>query len=215
MFNAILKTQWNATRVMVLLTAILAFAVPLASLQDALGALSPQAFVETMQKWGGAYAVLAALTGLFVGMAAWRPDQTGRHVYALSLPISRARYVMFRFAAGGVFIAPSVVALLVGALLVTWSGAVPESLRGYPFALALRFAFAAAVAYSMFFAIAASTSRTAGLILAAMAGVVFGQYLVNVIGSTEYDILGPITNFIFLKPGILSVFSGRWMLVDV
>lgn len=215
MFEAILRTQWKATRAMVLLTTLLAFALPLASLQAARDDLSAQQFVMTMQAWGGGYSVLAALLGLLVALAAWRPDHVGHHVYALSLPLPRSRYALFRFGAGAAFLAPSIVALLIGALVVTFSGAVPQGLHGYPLALTLRFAFASAVAYALFFAIASSTSRTAGLIIAAMVGVVFAQYLLSVVANTNADILGPILDFILFRPGILSVFAGRWMLVDV
>jgi len=215
MFEAILRTQWKATRAMVLLTTILAFGLPLASLQGARDASSAQQFVITMQAWGGGYSVLAALLGLLVALAAWRPDHVGQHVYALSLPIPRSRYALFRFGAGAAFLAPTVVALLLGALVVTFSGAVPEGLHGYPLALTLRFAFAAMVAYALFFAIASSTSKTAGTIIGVMVGLVFAQYLLSVVADTNTNILEPIVNFLLYRPGVLSVFAGRWMLIDV
>lgn len=215
MFEAILRTQWKATRAMLLLTTLLAFALPLSSLQAARDDLSAQQVIATMQSWGGGYSVLAALLGLLVALAAWRPDHVGRHVYALSLPISRSRYTLFRFSAGATFLAPSVIALLIGALVVTFSGAVPQGLHAYPVALTLRFALAAVVSYALFFAIASSTSRTAGFIIAAMAGLVFAQYLLSVVGDSRVDILGPIIDFILYRPGVLSVFAGRWMLIDV
>jgi hypothetical protein len=215
MFEAILRTQWKATRAMVLLTTLLAFALPLASLRAAHDNLSAQQFVGTMQAWGGGYSVLAALLGLLVALAAWRPDHAGHHVYALTLPVPRSRYTLFRFGAGAAFLAPSIVALLIGALVVTFSGAVPQGLHAYPVALTLRFAFAAVVAYALFFAIASSTSRTAGLIIAIMVGLVFAQYLLSVVANSHTDILGPILDFILYRPGILSVFAGRWMLIDV
>jgi len=31
----------------------------------------------------------------------------------------------------------------------------------------------------------------------------------------QYDLLGHVSSFLFSEPGLLSVFTGRWMLVDV
>lgn len=215
MFRVIVWAQWKATRALVLLTTVLAFALPLAALRAASDFARPSEFVTTMQEWGPAYALLAAALGLLVALGAWRRDHLGGHAYALSLPIARSRYVLFRFGAGALFLAPTVVGLLLGGLLVAASGAIPAGLHVYAAALTLRFAFAALVAYAIFFAIAGSTSKMAGYILAAMGGLVFAQYLIEVLSPGGQDILGPVLNFILYRPGILSVFAGRWMLVDV
>lgn len=215
MFNAILWSQWKAARGVVLLTALLAFGLPLASLQSAIGAYQADGFVAKMQQYGAGYSVLAALAGLLLGMAAWRPDQQGRHVYALSLPIARPRYTMFRFGAGAMFLLPTVGGVLLGSIAVALSGAIPEGLHAYPVALSLRFAFAAAVSYALFFAISSSTAKTSGYIIAVLFGLFFAQYILSVVAQSQVDVLTPVRDFLFDRPGILSVFAGRWMLVDV
>jgi hypothetical protein len=91
---------------------------------------------------------------------------------------------------------------------------IPEGLHAFPLSLTLRFALAAAVAYALFFAIGSGTTKTAAIILGAIAGLLLGQWLLFVVGI-EYDLLSRVGDFVFVKPGILSVFSGRWMLVDV
>lgn len=213
MFRAILRTQWKGSRTLVLLTTILAFALPLASLNSARGTVNATQFISSMQAWAGGYALLAAGLGLLVAMSAWQADHAGRHVYALSLPVSRSRYTVMRMGAGALFMVPPVLAVLLGSLIVAASD-IPNGLHAYPFALAVRFAFAAAVAYAIFFAIASSTPQTAGVILGVIAAVLFTQYLMSVMGA-KVDILEPIARFIFVKPGVLSIFTGRWMLVDV
>ena len=213
MFRALLATQWKGTRTVVLLATLVGFALPLMSLRSARGASSATQFIGAMQGWAGGYAILAAGLGLLVAMAAWQPDHAGRHVYALSLPISRAHYTLLRLGAGALFLVPPALALLVGALIVAVSD-VPAGLHAYPLALAVRFALATAVAYSIFFAIASATPQTAGVILGAIAAVLFTQYLLSIMGTGQ-DILSPIANFIFVRPGVLSIFTGRWMLVDV
>lgn len=213
MFHAILRTQWKSSRLLILLATIVGFALPLASLNSARGTVNATQFIAAMQQWAGGYAILAAGLGLLIAMAAWQPDHAGRHVYALSLPVSRSRYTLLRMGAGALFMVPPIFAVLFGAMIVGISD-IPTGLHAYPFALALRFAFAAAVAYAIFFAIASSTPQTAGVILGIIAAVLFTQYLMSVMG-TKQDILEPIVRFIFVKPGVLSIFTGRWMLVDV
>lgn len=214
MFRAILLTQWKWTRMVVLFATVLAFSMPLFAYAAARQTETARGFITATQQWAGGYALLAAALGLLVALSAWQHDHQGRHVYALSLPVSRARYAGLRLGAGAVFLLPAIVALLLGALIVTFSGTIPDGLRAYPIALTLRFAFAAMLAYAIFFAIASSTPQTAGVILGLIAAVFFTQYLLTVFGN-RIDLIGVITNFIFVRPGILSVFTGRWMLIDV
>jgi hypothetical protein len=199
---------------MVLLAVLLAFMVPLGGLFAAKQVSTASEFLVRMQAWGFTYSMLAAFIGLAVAMLAWRPDHLARHVYALSLPISRPQYAWFRFLAGATFLAPVLAAFLVGCLLVAVSGAIPEGLRAYPFSITFRFLMALLTAYALLFAIAASTPRTAGIVLLAITSVFLAQILLSAIISRPVDILTPIRDFIFYRPGILSVFSGRWMLVD-
>jgi hypothetical protein len=213
MFRAILLTQWKGTRLLVLLATLVGFALPLASLQSARNAYNAIQFIAEMQRWAGGYALLAAGVGLLVAMAAWQPDHAGRHVYALALPVTRSRYAMMRMGAGALFLLPPVIGVLAGSLVVAASDAIPIGLHAYPVALALRFLFAAIVAYGIFFAIAASTSQSAGVILGLIAAVLFTQYVLSVTGSNE-NILKPIVDFVFMRPGVLSIFAGRWMLID-
>ncbi len=214
MFRAILETQWKWTRGVALFATLAAFAIPLAAFGGGRASWgSPLAVVGTMQSAGMGYAVVAAGLGLAVAVAAWSNDHRGRHVYALSLPVPRWHYSLMRLGAGAVFLAPPVIGLFLGAQIVAFSGAVPAGLHAYPVLLTLRFAFAAAVAYAIFFAISSSTPRTAGVLLATIA--VFGlvQYVVSLSGS-HADLLSPAMNWVFGKAGALSVFSGRWMLID-
>src|SRR3954463_15223225 len=104
MLAAITRTQWKWTRGVVLLATLVAFAIPLASLQAARDSYSAGDYVAQMQIWGVGYSLLAAGTGLLVALAAWSHDHRGRHVYALSLPVTRARYALLRFTAGAAFI---------------------------------------------------------------------------------------------------------------
>ena len=215
MFKAILETQWKWTRGVVLAATLAGFAIPIASLQAAHAASNESQieFVSTMQLWGAAYALLAAALGLFVAFAAWAHDHRGRHVYALSLPISRARYALMRFGAGATFLAPTVIAVFAACVLVSTLGGIPEGLRTYSGAVTLRFAFAALVAYALFFAVASSTQKAAGILLGVLAAVLLTQYGLE-LADVRVDLMGRAMELLMSSPGVLSVFTGRWTLID-
>lgn len=214
MFRSIVLTQWKWTRTVALLATVIGFSLPLASLQSATDTATPLEFIMRMQTWGVGYALLAALAGLLVALAAWGHDHQGRHVYALSLPVTRARYTMLRFGAGALFLLPIVAAVFLGSLIVIATGSIPQGLHAYPVALTARFALAALVGYAIFFAIGSGTSRTAAVVLAVVGVVLLAQLLVSA-SDAQFDLLGRVAEVLFGRAGVLSVFSGRWMLVDV
>lgn len=218
MFRMMLYGQWKWSRLIVLLGTVAGFALPIVSLQGAARAdrspLMAGELLDTVQKWGVLYPVLAAALGLLVALATWAPDHRGRHVHALSLPLPRWRYVLLRFAGGAVLLAAPILAVLAGALLATGTATIPEGLRGYPVALAVRFALAVIVAYAVFFAVSAGTARTAGIIL----GVIGAALLVQIIAGAaniDLDLVGRLQILVLNWPGPLAIFTGRWMLIDV
>jgi hypothetical protein len=218
MFRAVLSAQWRWTRLIVALGTIAGFTLPILSVQGASRhAATPLAAGELltgMQAWGILYPVLAAALGLLVAVAAWAPDHRGRHVHALSLPLPRWRYVWLRFAAGLAVLAGPVVAVLAGAVLASVTATLPAGLQAYPVALTIRFALAVLVAFAVFFAVSAGTSRTAGIILSVMGAFVLVQVLASAAGL-DLNLLGPMQDAVLGWSGPLAIFTGRWMLIDV
>jgi len=212
MLKAILWSQWKPTRGLVLITSIIAFALPVSSLTIT-STLRAQEVTRVMQSYGALYPMLAALTGLLIAMAAWAPDHAGRHTYALSLPVTRSQYAGMRFIAGSAFIGVTAAALLVGTLIVAVAGAIPDGLHVYPVALTFRFALAAMVAYAIFFAISSSTSQTAGVILGVMASILLAQFVLAMM-EVDFNLIEKVGEFLAYRPGLFSVFAGRWMLID-
>ena len=213
-FRQILFTQWKWSRVLLLLLTVSAFAIPALSVQTSLDAWSNYDVVFRLQAFGVAYPILAGATGLRLSLTAWSSDHRGRHVYALSLPIERWRYVMLRYAAGLLLIVPPVLAVWIGGEAATRLGSLPAGLHGYAGSLALRYALAAVLSYTALFAISAGTPRTAGIVLGIGAGIVAIHLLLGAAG-VEVDLLGPIVNGLFVWPGPFEIFTGRWMLIDV
>lgn len=214
MFKALLAVQWKWTRGAALLATILAFAIPLASVQFS-DAYRQEAgpMVVRMQSFGVAYAILAAGVGLAFALFAWGSDHRGRHVYALSLPVDRSRYAAMRFGAGILFLALPALGVLAGSLVAMSIATIPAGLHAYPVSLTLRFLLASAVAFSIFFAIAASTPKAAGMTLGLLASLFVAAFLLSA-ASIEFNLLGHVADFVFSGLGPLSVFTGRWMLID-
>jgi hypothetical protein len=219
MFRALMTVQWKWTKAVALLATLLGFAVPIASVQ-AVRFLEDDwvpvaaSVVSTMQRFGVAYALLAGGVGLAFALLAWSHDHRGRHVYALSLPISRARYAGMRFAAGLCFLLLPTIGVLVGSVVAVLIAPIPPGLHGYPVALTLRFFLACCVAFSIFFAISSSTAKAAGIVLGSLAALLLIAFILSA-ASVSYDLLGHTATFFFAVPGVLSIFTGRWMLVDV
>lgn len=218
MFRAILYTQWKWSRLAVVLTAVVAFTIPVLSVQAA-GTADPTGWdtadlLRTVQSWSAWYPFLALAIGLLGATTAWSHDHRGKHVYALTLPIPRWHYVLLRYGAAAVLLAVSVFALWVGALVATAAATIPPGLDAYPTALALRFGLAVFVAFSLFFAISAGSMRTAAYVLLAIAGLLLIQLLLA-LGDFEVNVVSPIFDRIVTWPGPFEIFTGRWMLIDV
>jgi len=218
MFRMILFTQWKWSRLTVLLAVLGAFLLPILSVQQAgdpdRTSWEARMLLVSIQSWSVLYPALATAIALFLALAAWSADHRGRHVYALSLPVPRWHYALQRFGAGAVLLAAPALALLLGALVAAATANIPHGLRAYPLALAARFTLAMAVAYAVFFAISAGTTRTAGYVLSIVAGIVVVQVLAAAAGI-ELHLIPFLGDRLLMWPGPLEIFSGRWMLIDV
>lgn len=218
MFRVILWGQWKWSRMMVIGSVLAGFLLPLLSVRIGSptegSATSAQELLRQVRGWGSVYPLFAAGLGLLLAVSAWAPDHRGKHIHALSLPITRARYVLLRYGAGWCLLAPAVVALLAGALLVQGTTTLPAGFQAYPLALTLRFALATGVAFSIFFAIAGGTPRTAGLVLVGVVLLVLGAIFGAQAGLPLDDVLGAL-DAIFGPRGPFGVFGGHWMLIDV
>jgi hypothetical protein len=217
MFRVILASQWKWTRAVLLVMTCAAFALPFLSIRNASRAfaeMNARDLLQNMDGFGVFYAMMAAFIGLLVAAMAWTSDHAGRHVYALSLPIERWKYVAMRFGAGALTLTPPAIALWLGGAVALQSTEIPAGLHTHPLALAIRFALGMLVAYAIFFAISSGTKRTAGVILAVL-GVMVG---LEIVGDMLNIGLSPFTTLLDILvhwSGALGVFNGRWMLIDV
>ncbi len=165
MFLVVLESQWRWSRLVVVFGTLAGFFLPVLSLQGATSgprAMPAADLLHFLQSWGILYPLLAGLLGLLVAIAAWAPDHRGRHVHALSLPLPRWQYVLYRLAAGLTVLTLPILAVAIGAALVDRTATIPIGLHGYAGALGLRFALAILVAFATFFAISGGTAGQQG-----------------------------------------------------
>lgn len=221
MYTQVLKAQWLAARLPVVLLAVLGFALPL--LTVTYGGSLENAPTERVAQWlfasqkiGVLIPGLALLVGLLLGIGAWAADHAGKHVYALSLPVPRPMYVLLRFAAGATLLAAPVVALGIGSLVAALSVQLPSGIHAYPLQLTVRFALASLVCYAIFFAISIATRRAALAVLGVICGVVLADVLVSSLDlQAGAAVTGWLFNALTTWPGPLAILMGRWALFDV
>ncbi len=219
MYRQVLHSLWSGLRLPVVLLALVAFALPLLTVTyggNLEGAPTGRVaeWLYAAQQIGVLIPGLALVVGLLLGLGTWMHDHAGKHVYALSLPVSRERYVWLRFAAGATLVLVPAAGMLAGALIATVSVRLPSGVHAYPVALTARFLMAAFVCYAIFFAIAISTRRAAVAVLGLICGVLLADLLLLAIGvgsSVTPTVLMWLSNW----PGPLAILMGRWALFDV
>ncbi len=218
MFREILRTQARWSTIGIVVGAVVAFALPLFAVQGAGNAdptwLDARDLLREQLRWGQWYPMLAMAVGLLIGTGAWAADHRSRHVYALTLPLARWRFVLLRYGAGLVLLIAPVLALAAGSAVAAVAATIPTGLHAYPVALSIRFALAVVLAYSIFFAISSGTTKTAGYVLSAVGAIVVMQLLFGFFGS-DANLLVAIFDRMVTWPGPFEIFSGRWMLIDV
>ncbi len=218
MFVEVLRSQWKASLVTMSIVAVAAFALPLVSVQPAgeasLSVYNTVFIMEELARYSQWFGGLALATGLLAAVIAWGNDHRVKHVYPLILPVPRWYYALLRFTAGLVILTLPLAALWVGSMIAAFAATVPVGLSTYPHALSLRFAIASLLAYSIFFAISASTTRTAAYVLVIAGIVVVGQVGVGILG-VDADVMGEFFRRLTVWPGPFEIFTGRWVLIDV
>lgn len=225
----VLRVQWLSSRWLLVPLVLIGIGLPQAVVR--LAVLDSQRFatqsvvgaavlLQALQAYSVIFPYLAAITGALIALATWNWDHRTGHVYALSLPISRAQYTLLKLWAGAVVLVVAALAIWIGAWIATASVEIPEGVRAYPFAFGARFLLAGTILYATFFALASGTIRTTlivtiGLVLVLIVGSIVvpwieTRYLMDLYSPTEL-----ISQLLRTAPGPFRVFGGSWLLIDV
>jgi len=228
MYQPMLFLHWKQIRFGLIPFILAAFSLPLLTVQG-LGmplwadsaSLDAYRIVSQNQDFLMFYPLLALGVGITLALSAWNWDHQLKHVYALSLPVSRMEYTMLKMGAGAALALLPVAGLWLGAHLATMTIALPEGIHAYPNQLATRFALAVLVSYAALFAMAAGTMRTTIYIVSAVIAffVVGGtstEFLANYFTVFESrSFLQWAVELLASAPGPFEIFTGSWTLIDV
>lgn len=218
MLREMIRFQWTRVRITTALVAMVFLTLPLVMIRAMGGPGTSGAqvvwWLSAAETIGRILPIGALFVGLFLGVAAWMDDARGNHVYALSLPLSRPRYVLYRFVAGGLPMLVPAAALLIGCLAAAAAVTVPAGIQAYPVAVAARMLLGSLTCYAIFFSIAAMTRKAVQYTFAVIAGALIVQ-LVMAIAGIERNLIGDIVTLLTEAPGPLAILTGRWALFDV
>lgn len=228
MYRSMLFLHWKQIRLALIPLAMAAFGLPLIVIEGmgtpagmSTASVDAYTFMGGVDIWLPMFPLLAAAIGTTLALSAWNWDHQLKHVYALSLPISRWEYTAAKFVAGAVLALIPAVGLWLGAHAASASISLPEGLHAYPDELALRFALAVLLSYGLFSAMAAGTVRTTLIVASVAIGfVVFGTMAGEVLGTryvwfAQNNVVESFVVWLAQAPGPFEVFGGSWSLIDV
>jgi hypothetical protein len=217
MFGQVLYTQWKWARTELFLYVLAAFLVPTIIVRIGIAEVDSYSIPNVLGVMGFAGAFFGTLSIVCAFGLAWRPyiiDSSLRHVGPLSLPVPWATFVGLRFLAGATLLLAPTIAVWLGGVLATATTVIPPTLHAYPGGVALRFLFAALVAYAAGFLLQYVAGKHA---VRVAIGLFFAVVLIALASSLlGYDSMLPKAwNVLTTWPGPFSIFNARWMLIDV
>lgn len=228
MYQPMLFIHWKQVQWVLLPFMLAAFGLPLLAVQglgtpEGMESVAIEAYrvVGASQMWLPLFPLLAAAIGITLALSSWNWDHQLKHVYALSLPLSRWQYAMLKMGAGVALAMLPAGAFLIGAHVASASVSLPEGLHAYPNHLALRFFVAILISYSVLFAMAAGTVKTTVWVVSSIiAFVIIGNVATNLLGNSfelfeRFSAVEWVFEAVVTAPGPFEVFTGNWSLIDV
>jgi hypothetical protein len=217
MFGQVLFTQWKWARTELFLYVLAAFLIPVLIIRIGFSYIDVYAIRSVLSVGSYAGLFFGSLAVLCALGLAWRPyilDAGLKHVGPLSLPVSWATFVRMRFLAGAALLLIPTTAVWIGGVLATASVTLPATLHAYPGGIAIRFLFAALVAYSAAFLLQYVAGRHATRVaVIALFAVLLAMLIAMLIGYN--DAFAGVWHALGTWPGPFAVFNARWMLIDV
>lgn len=218
MFAQTLYVQWKWHRDFLAFFTAAGFAAPLIILWIALphfGLTSARELVSVGGVVGVTSGAIAVLAGLTLAWHSYGVDERVGHIYALSLPITRARALMFRAGAAMLVLALPAVGVWAGATLASSQVSLPATLHSYAGSLASRVLLAGWLAHACMFALRYSAGRRAKVVLIALLIGLGTLAFATATLPNARSFIPRAGNFLISNPGPFGVLFGRWTLIDV
>lgn len=216
MLKAMIRLQWKAGWHLVIALSVAALALPIVSVWNGwhVSAAMLPLYLAELQVWGFFYPALALIAAIVVAVSTWASDRRGHNIYALLLPIPRWRYVLLRYVAGLVLLAPIALALWIGAMIATLPIDLPPGLRIFPHALAAKFALALVLLFGLAFAAASASRRTQAIAFRILA-LFIAVHIAVILVRPGTNLIWTVVSALSTSPGPFAPLGGRWMLIDV
>jgi hypothetical protein len=219
MFPEMLRMQWQWLRMPLLVLALCAVVVPvlaMSSMGNGGISLSIGDLISRGEVVGGVIALLAVVIGLVAGHVLWTADDRVGHVYALSMPISRHRFIWWRAAGGLLILVVPAFAVWVGALAATAMLDLPSTLHAYTGWFALRSYAAMALTFAAFFLFRFGLSRRARTVAVAVAlAWMSGWFIETEVVERRDGPISRVSRTLLAPASPLTIVFSRWPLVDV
>ena len=218
MFRQMLFAQWKWSRDILLFFTITCFAVPFVVtwlIVPVMGGATPRQLVRVGESAGGALLVLSLLLGGYIAALGWTADARSGHVYALTLPVTRRRFLALRaIGASCLFMIPALATWLGGVILGSQL-TLPDALDVHAAMLACRVLLAATLAHAVIFAFGYTAGdRARHYALALLLGcAALGFSMLFVPGMR--DVVTRALVALFYSPGPFGLLTSGWSLIDV
>jgi hypothetical protein len=220
MFRAVFYTQWKWTRPVIVLAALVAAYIPVTALRtapykDAATYHIPSLYSSIAGASAG-YQLLALALAVVVAISTWQADINRQHVYALSLPLPRWKFVLLRFGAGASLLGIVAVAVSLFGGIAAALAPLPPMLHAYPIGLGVRFWLGALIPFSLIFALLASNQKAVRVLVIGLVTLIAVDYLLSAFGVTRDPvIIRWLVDATYSSRGPLAAFLSKWMLIDV
>ena len=228
MFKSMLFLHWKQVRPGLALAVVASFGLPIMAVEGlgspvGMDAASMEAyrFIAAFESWLPLFPLLALGVGVTIALSAWNWDHQLKHVYSLSLPMTRWEYTLQKLFAGMTLCAIPAAAMWVGSHIAAASIELPTGLNAYPNEVSVRFLFAILISYSVWFALASGTIRTTAWVFGIVGGFIFFGLIANdMLGNyfvyfQQVAVVEEVIDWLMHAPGPFEVYSGSWSLIDV
>jgi hypothetical protein len=218
MFRQVLFAQWKWSREILAFFIVAGFVIPLIVpwlILPRTGVPSARELVAIGQAIGGTTLSLVVLAGLLLALQSHGVDERAGHIYSLTLPVTRTRFLTTRTISAFILLVVPSLAIWLGGALVAGQLEIPPTLRSYAGALALRALLASWLIYAGVTAVRYSAGRRAKAVILALlvAFVVLG--VLSATNAPTRSLISGLARFFLVNPGPFGVFVGRWTLIDV
>lgn len=218
MFAQMLFVQWKWSRDLLAFFAVACFASPLIIFwifMPEWGVPAAQELVIAGQVIGWFCLFFALFAGGVIAQQGYGMDDRAGHVYALTLPVTRSRFLVTRSTSAFVLLAIPALAIWIGGTIAAAQVEIPPSLRTYAGSLALRAVLASWLTHACVLALRQRMGQRLKLAVLVLTGVLIAFAALLGVAPELRSVLTRVVHFLNTHPGPFGVIFGRWTLFDV